>query len=171
MFDHQWAQLRQQRMDAAAYAEAVAHYEGQGYTVLPERPEWRDHSRVGLRHLRTADGDLATEEDVTNPAHWAIVLVESEVLVDKATRDSVADDEVDWDTENNPTLQPAEGFLHADSVLERAVYSPEFYCLDLAGTGLQLAPFLLDQRPIVHNRSAHRSSARRRRTTPGTTQS
>ena len=74
MFDHQLAQLRQQRMDQAAYAEAAAHYEAQGYTVLPERPQWRDRSRVGLRHLRTADGDIASEEAVTNPAHWAIVV-------------------------------------------------------------------------------------------------
>jgi hypothetical protein len=74
MFDHQLAQLRQQRMDQAAYAEAAAHYEAQGYTVLPERPQWRDRSRVGLRHLRTADGDIASEEAVTKPAHWAIVV-------------------------------------------------------------------------------------------------
>jgi ParB family transcriptional regulator, chromosome partitioning protein len=151
MFDHQLAQLRQQRIDDAAYAEAAAHYQAQGYTILDERPQWRDRSRVGLRHLRTADGDIASEEHVTNPAHWAILLVEGEILVDKATLEPVDDADVDWNTEDNPASEPAEGFRHADSVLERTVYRTEFYCVDTEAAGLALAPFLLEQRPIVHN--------------------
>jgi ParB family transcriptional regulator, chromosome partitioning protein len=95
MFDHQLPRLRQQRIDQAAYAEAAAHYEAQGYTILAERPEWRDRSKVELRHLRTAEGDIASQDAVTNRAHWAILLVEGEGFVDKATGQPFEEDDID----------------------------------------------------------------------------
>jgi ParB family transcriptional regulator, chromosome partitioning protein len=76
---------------------------------LSERPEWRDHSKVELRHLRTPDGDVASQDAVTNPAHWAILLVEREGFVDKATGQPVDEDDIDWTTEDHPSLEPVEG--------------------------------------------------------------
>jgi hypothetical protein len=78
-------------------------------TILSERPEWRDHSMVELRHLRISDGDIASQDAVTNPAHWAILLVEGEGFVDKATGQPVDEDDIDWNTEDDPSLEPAEG--------------------------------------------------------------
>jgi len=41
---------------------------------------------VELRYLRTPDGSAATDEHVTNPAHWAVCLTEVEGYVDTKTR-------------------------------------------------------------------------------------
>jgi ParB family transcriptional regulator, chromosome partitioning protein len=76
MFDHRVAQLRQ---DAQARAAAGAPYAERGYTVLDSRPEWRDQSRVLLHYLRTADGQEATTEVVTDPAQWAVASAASTV--------------------------------------------------------------------------------------------
>jgi hypothetical protein len=49
MFDHQVSQIRQDRINREARAEAAAHYAAQGYTILDQYPEWRDTSKVALR--------------------------------------------------------------------------------------------------------------------------
>ena len=61
MFDHRVAQLRQERIDAAARAQTAKTYAERGFTILDERPGWRDQSWIWLRYLRTADSKEATE--------------------------------------------------------------------------------------------------------------
>ena len=84
-FDHRVAQLRQDRIAAKARAEAETTYAEQGFAILAERPAWRDTSHVALRHLQTADGQETTDAAVTDPAQWAVLLVEDTVLVDAVT--------------------------------------------------------------------------------------
>ena len=151
MFDHTVAQLRQDRIDRQARTEAAAHYAGQGYTVLDQMPEWRDRSKVALRYLRTAESHVATEEAVTDPVHWAVLLVQSEAFVDTQTGETVDEDQVDWNTDDDPDAQPEDGLRHARTVVERTVWVPEFYCTDTEAAGLTLAEFLQNQRPIAHN--------------------
>ena len=43
---------------------------------------------------------------------------------------------VDWDTEDQPDAEPAEGLRHANTVTETTVFVPEYYCLDYRAAGL-----------------------------------
>ena len=77
----------------------------------------------------------ATEE-VTDPTHWAVLMVEEVQLVAADTGDPVDDDDVDWSTEHHPEREPREGHRHAAGVVEKTVLSPQYYCLDPSACGL-----------------------------------
>jgi ParB family chromosome partitioning protein len=79
-FEHRVAQLRQDRIAAAARTEAENAYLEKGFTILAQRPQWRDTTTVSLHYLRTADGQDATEAAVTDPVHWAVLMTEETVL-------------------------------------------------------------------------------------------
>ncbi|MDT5075924.1 MAG: ParB family transcriptional regulator, chromosome partitioning protein [Mycobacterium sp.] len=102
----------------------------QGFTILSKRPEWRDITSVLLRHMRTADGDEATEAVITDPAQWAVGMVEDTVLVDAESGEPVDEDGVDWSTEHHRDREPADGIRHAETVVAKAVWQPEYYCRD-----------------------------------------
>src|SRR5262245_41224488 len=53
-FAHRVAEIRSEPQSQKAYAEAAAHYAGQGYTVLDDYPSYGDSGCVELRYLRTA---------------------------------------------------------------------------------------------------------------------
>ena len=149
-FDHTVAQLRQERETAKAYAEAAESYTARGYRVLDEQPVWRDTSCVELRWLRTPEGDEVTEEAITNPAHWAVRLEEEVAFVDRETGEPVEEDSIDFATEDDPRREAEEGLRHFSTVQEKAVFTPEWFCTDYQGAGLDLEAFLKNARPIVH---------------------
>ena len=151
-FDHRVAQLRQERIADQARAKAETVYTERGFTILEDRPMWRDTTRVSLRHLRTADGEEATEAAVTEPARWAVFMVEDALVVDAVTGEPVDEGDVDWATEHHRDREPAEGMRHADTVAEKTEWQPEYYCLDPQACGLALAEFLASARPIVAGR-------------------
>jgi ParB family chromosome partitioning protein len=154
-FDHRVAQLRQDRIAEQARADAESTYRQQGFMILTERPAWRDTSVVLLRHLRTPNSHEATQAAVTDPAHWAVLMVEDTVLVDTVTGEPVDEADVDWSTEHHPERQPAEGARHADTVMDKTVWAPEYYCRDPQACGLALADFLTRTEPIVHGHGKH----------------
>ncbi|KUI34195.1 ParB N-terminal domain-containing protein [Mycobacterium sp. GA-2829] len=141
-FAHRFAQLRQDRLAEAARAEVAADYTRRGFTILTERPGWRDTGAVALAYLRTPDGARVDEEAVTDPAHWAVLLVEDSVYVDTTTGEPVDAREVDWATERDPDRTPDEGRRHATTVTETVVWAPEYFCRDPQAAGLTLADFL-----------------------------
>ena len=149
-FDHTVAQLRQKRETAKAYADAAEAYADQGYRVLDVRPAWRDTSCIELRWLRTPEGDAVTEAAVTNPAHWAVRLEEEVAFVDRETGEPVDEDLIDFNTEDDPTAEADEGLRHFSTVIQKAVLTPEWYCIDHQGAGLDLDTFLKNARPVVH---------------------
>jgi ParB family chromosome partitioning protein len=153
--EHRVAQVRQDRESARIRAEAEKRYAEAGFAVFPDHPEWRDTSRVLLRHLRTADGREATLDAVTDPLRWAVVLVEDTVLVDATTGETVDHPDVDWSTDRNPERDAADGTRHARSVIEQSVWESDYYCLDPAGCGLTLAEFLVRRRPGSHGKDPH----------------
>ena len=150
MFDHTVAQLRQEREEAQARAEAAQSFAAQGYRVLNERPAWRDASCVELRWLRTAEGNEVTEEAITNPAHWAVWLEEDAAFVDRETGEPVDEDTIDFHTEHHANEQADEGLRRFSTVIEKTVYTPSWYCIDHEGAGLDLDGFLKNARPVVH---------------------
>jgi ParB family chromosome partitioning protein len=149
-FDHTVAQLRQQRETEQAREQAAESYRAQGYQVIDEQPAWRDTSCVELRWLRAAEGDTVTEDAITNPAHWAVWLDEEIAFVDRETGERVDEDAIDFATEDDPNAEAEEGLRHFSTVTEKIVFTPEWYCTDYQGAGLELDAFLKNTRPIVH---------------------
>jgi ParB family chromosome partitioning protein len=135
-FEHTVAQLRRERADAEAEAQAAQSWTERGFTVLTERPEPWDEAFIPLARLVTADGSAADEQAVANPAHWAVLLYEDTALCDVNTGELVDEDDVDFDTEDQPDATPAEGLRHANTVTETTVFTPEYFCLDYRAAGL-----------------------------------
>ena len=109
-FEHRIQQLRHARESRRAYDAAVAEYTERGYHVIEETPVWGDTSCVALDHLRTADGEQATEAAMTDPARWAVTLYEEDGYADAETGEVVAGELIDWSTEDDPEAEPQEGF-------------------------------------------------------------
>jgi ParB family chromosome partitioning protein len=141
-FDHTFEQLRTARETEQRRQAAATEWTAQGYTVLDSFPRWDDLSCLSIRYLRTAEDNSATEADVKDPAHWAVNLTEDYAYFDRETGEPVDDDTVDDDTRDDETLEPEEGLRHYNTVEERTVFAPEWYCLDYQSAGLTPAPSL-----------------------------
>lgn len=89
-FEHRIQQLRHARESRRAYDAAVQEYTERGYQVIEDSPVWGDTTCVAHDHLRTADGEQATEAALTDPAHWAVTLYEEDGYADAETGEIVA---------------------------------------------------------------------------------
>ena len=129
---------------------------------------WGDTTCVALDHLRTADGEQATEAAMTDPAHWAVTLYEEDDYADAETGEIVAGESIDWSTQDDPEAQPQEGFRHADSVVDKTIYVPEYFCTDYQAAGLALSPSILPPggRPPATPRPIPTPATRTRPVTP-----
>ena len=134
-FAHTVAQLREEQTRNRALQQAESSWRDKGFTVLDAAPRPWDTELVELRYLRDAAGDPLGEDAVSDPARWAVLLEEDDVLVDTATGEQVGSDEIDWATQDQPEAQPREGLRHADSVADAVAYLPTFYCRDYAAAG------------------------------------
>lgn len=148
-FEHTVAQLRQERDTAQARAEAARPYAEKGFTILEQRPDSWDPACIPLHHLVTAEEDEADDTAVTDPAHWAVFLVEDTALCDVETGDLVDEQSVDWDTEDQPDATPAEGLRHANTVTEAQVFDPDYYCLDYRSAALTPQSWFARQAGLV----------------------
>ena len=142
-FDHRVAEIRQDRESQKAYQEAAARYAEQGYTVVEDFPAYGDTTCVELRYLRTPDGSAATDEHVTNPAHWAVCLTEVEGYVDTETGEPVDAGDIDWHARFSATV--TEGKRDPESVTEVVVWEPDWLCTDYAAAGLVLCESLANR--------------------------
>ena len=88
-------------------------------------PNHGDEAGIPLHYLLTADGTQADEHAVTAPTHWAVLLYEDTALCDVETGKVVHEDDVDWNTQDQPDATPEEGLRHAKTVTETAVFTPE----------------------------------------------
>ena len=139
-FEHRVAEIRQDRAAQQAYQEAAASYTEQGYTVVEDFPAYGDTTCVELRYLRTPEGEAATDEHVTDPAHWAVCLTEVEGYVDTETGEPVDAHDIDWHARFSATV--AEGKRDPSSVTEVVVWEADWLCTDYAAAGLVLCETL-----------------------------
>lgn len=146
-FEHAVSSLRAQRESDALYAEAEKVYVGQGFTVLEDRPRWNDFSAIRLDYLHTADDERVSNDIEKEPAHWAVYLTEDYGYFDAETGEPVDDADVDDDTRDDQEAEAAEGLRHYNTVTEKTVIVPEWYCVDYVAAGLQLGPSLRDRHP------------------------
>ena len=148
-FEHTVAQLRQERDTAQARAHAAQPFADNGFTILEQRPDSWDPACIPLHHLVTAEGDEADDTAVSDPAHWAVYLVDDTALCDVETGEIVDEQSVDWDTEDLPDATPAEGLLHANTVTDKEVFTPDYYCLDYRSAALTPQSWFARQAGLV----------------------
>jgi len=53
------------------------------------------------------------------------------MYIDIESGEPVEEADIDWDTFDDPDIEPEEGLRHANSVEERDAYVPQFYFLDV----------------------------------------
>lgn len=135
-FGHVVAQLREAKASAQAEALAAQGYIERGFTWLQDRPQSFDQNCIPLYRLRTADGKQADDDAVTDPAQWAVLLYEADAYADVDTAALVDENDVDWDTQDDPEATPADGLRHARTVTEATVFEPHYFCLDYRAAGL-----------------------------------
>ena len=153
-FEHKVAEIRNQRESDKAYAQAAEQFAAQGYTVLDQYPRYGDTSRVELRYLRTPDGAATTDEAITDPAHWAVYLSEDTAYADKETGELIDGDDIDWHCRFNGSGESDEGMRHPNSVTERVVFEPEWFCIDYAAAGLELCDILAKRAQAIARENA-----------------
>lgn len=144
-FEHRVQELRQERESKRVYEAAVHEYTDRGFKVLEDEdtPAWGDTSCVALDRLRDSDDEPVTESVITDPTQWAVILYEEDGHADAETGEIVEAESIDWSTQDDPEAQPHEGFRHADSVVDKTIYVPEFFCTDYQAAGLQLCASML----------------------------
>ncbi|MBS9535589.1 ParB N-terminal domain-containing protein [Mycobacterium sp. M1] len=138
-FVHVVAQLREERIEQAAYAKAVVDWTERGYTVLEDRPAFDDPNYVSYHRLRTADGERVDPDEMTlTPAHWAVTLTGYTGYADAQTGQIIDENDVDWDAEDTDT-PAAQGKRHPNTLTEALVFeATQYYCLDVAAAGLTM---------------------------------
>jgi ParB family chromosome partitioning protein len=155
-FDHRVAEIRRERESQKAYEQAAASFAEQGYTVVDDLPAYGDTSCVELRYLCTADGAPATEEAITNPAHWAVCLTEADGYVDNETGEGVDYTDIDWRSRFSGTVE--EGKRDPNAVTEITVWEADWLCLDYAAAGLTLNAQLASRVEALARQDAHGDS-------------
>lgn len=148
-FEHTVAQLRQERDTAQARTRATQPLADKGFTILEQRPDSWDPACIPLHHLVTAEGDEADDTAVSDPAHWAVYLVDDTALCDVETGEVVDEQSVDWETEDQPDATPAEGLRHANTVTDKEVFTPDYYCLDYRSAALTPQSWFARQAGLV----------------------
>lgn len=146
-FAHRVAQLRADREERARFTEAAQAYAAKGYTVLDNRPGWYDKAHIPAQNLKDASGANLTEEAIAamEPRHWAVWLEIAEVYLDADTGAVVDEYEIDFDTADDPDLEPGEGLRHFRTIREGTVFEPKYFCIDLAGAGVAMPDWLARQ--------------------------
>lgn len=138
-FDYMAERLRRDRAERIAHAEAAAPYEAKGFTIL----DGYNYHPVTFEHVLTETGEPITLETVeADASRWGVRLSWTEAWFDRQSGAEVAEDEIDWDTHENPDLEAEDGLIHMNNIETRRVWDREFHLLDpgnLEGSGLQLS--------------------------------
>lgn len=142
-FGHRVAQLRALSEDRRRYQEAASVYAAKGYTVLDGHPSWSDKDHIPTTYLEDGEGKRLTDEVIAtlDPQHWAVVLESQEVFLDAETGETVDERDIDFETADDPDLEPAEGLRHARTITESTAWEPEYYCLNPIAAGVSLTSY------------------------------
>lgn len=135
----------QRKLDERADARvAAADHIARGFTLLHDEPSTSEGEWFSLADLRTANGGaVPADAPEQAPNLWHIHVHETGAIwVDKATRDEVAEDDIDFDTEGDDDAEPYGELRHANTVEKVPAWSYEFFLHrdNRAAAGLELAP-------------------------------
>ncbi len=136
-FDGTVVRIRERREFDAARAQAGTEWAERGFEVLTREPKWAERETYApLSILATAEGEPATPEAITDPAHWAVWLRAAERWRIIATGELVDLNSIDWDLEDDPDTEPDDDLVHPDRVEQFIDWIPDYYCRDLDAAGL-----------------------------------
>ena len=146
-FDFRAKKIAQDRHETRARLQASLLYAGFGFGVLSTEPSATEPEPQFLpaETLETETGEPISEDMMrADAARWAVwvEVQENADLVDRDTGELVDPDTVDWDTQDDSTLEPANGLRRSDTVTYRDRWAPSYYLLaeQLHGSGLRVRP-------------------------------
>lgn len=142
--ENRLATIKRRVDERAATRVAAADHIARGFTLLHDEPSTSEGEWFSLADLRTADGSAAPADTPEQAPHlWHVhVHATGAIWVDKATRDEVAKDDIDFDTEGDDAAEPDGERRHANTVEKVPGWSYEFFLHhgNRAAAGLELAP-------------------------------
>lgn len=124
---HQIANDRQERR--AYFAAAMAWAEA-GFGIVDEQPILHGNDLIASGELVDADGNPVDEDRIWGePGAWLvwIELADDQLFIDRDTGAVIDPDTVDWDTDRDPSVEPAEGLRHAREIDVRDRWVPEYF--------------------------------------------
>ncbi|MCX6489395.1 MAG: ParB N-terminal domain-containing protein [Rhodococcus sp.] len=143
-FEYRLGTLQRKLDERADTRVAAADHIARGFTLLHDEPSTSEGEWFSLADLRTANGGaVPADAPEQAPNLWHIHVHETGAIwVDKATRDEVAEDDIDFDTEGDDDAEPYEELRHANTVEKVPAWSYEFFLHrdNRAAAGLELAP-------------------------------
>ncbi|OZC42456.1 hypothetical protein CH286_25130 [Rhodococcus sp. WWJCD1] len=143
-FEYRLATLARRIDERAETTAAAADYIARGFILLHDEPSTTDGQWYSLADLRTSDGSAVPADVPEQAPHlWHVHVHETgTVWVDKTTREEVAEDEVDFDTEGDDEAEAYEQLRHANTVEKVTAWGYEFFLRhdNRAAAGLELAP-------------------------------
>ncbi|MDV8078048.1 ParB/RepB/Spo0J family partition protein [Rhodococcus sp. IEGM 1370] len=142
--ENRLATIKRRVDERAATRVAAADHIARGFTLLHDEPSTSEGEWFSLADLRTADGGAVPADATERAPHlWHIhVHATGAIWVDKVTRDEVAEDDIDFDTEDDDNAEPDGDRRHANTVEKVPGWSYEFFLRhdNRAAAGLELAP-------------------------------
>nr|WP_181715724.1 ParB N-terminal domain-containing protein [Cryobacterium sp.]QJS06171.1 partitioning protein [Cryobacterium sp.] len=143
-FEYRLATLARRVDERAETTAAAAEYIARGFTLLHDEPSTIDGEWYSLADLRTADGSAVPADVPEQAPHlWHVHVHETgTVWVDKTTREEVAEDDIDFDTEGDDEAEAYEQLRHANTVEKVTAWGYEFFLRhdNRTAAGLELAP-------------------------------
>ncbi|MDZ7931814.1 MAG: ParB N-terminal domain-containing protein [Rhodococcus sp. (in: high G+C Gram-positive bacteria)] len=143
-FEYRLATLQRRIDERAETTAAAADYIALGFTLLHDEPSTSEGEWYSLADLRTADGAAVPADAPEQAPHlWHIHVHETgTVWVDKATREEVDEDDIDFDTEGDDEAEAYEELRHANTVEKVTAWGHEFFLHRDSRTaaGLELSP-------------------------------
>ena len=143
-FEYRLATLQRKIDERADTRVAAADHIARGFTLLHDEPSTSEGEWFSLADLRTAEGS-AVQADAPEqaPNLWHVNVHETGAIwVDKTTREQVAEDDIDFDTEGDDDAEPYGELRHANTVDKVTAWSYEFFLHrdNRAAAGLELTP-------------------------------
>ncbi|MFY2787433.1 ParB/RepB/Spo0J family partition protein [Rhodococcus sp. MALMAid1271] len=143
-FEYRLATLQRKLDERADTRVAAADHIARGFTLLHDEPSTSEGEWFSLADLRTADGSAVPADAPEQAPHlWHVHVHETGAIwVDKATREQVAEDDIDFDTEGDDDAEAYDELRHANTVEKVPAWSYEFFLHhdNRAAAGLELAP-------------------------------
>lgn len=130
--------------ERAATRVAAAAHVARGFTLLHDEPSTSEGEWYSLADLRTSDGSaVLADAPEQAPQLWHVHVHETGTAwVDKTTREEVAEDGIDFDTEGDDEAEAYGELRHTNTVEKAPAWGYEFFLHrdHRASAGLELAP-------------------------------
>ncbi|MEV8236976.1 ParB N-terminal domain-containing protein [Rhodococcus sp. NPDC077669] len=143
-FEYRLATLARRIDERAETTAAAADYIALGFTLLHDEPSTSEGEWYSLADLRTADGAAIPADAPEQAPHlWHVHVHETgTVWVDKTTREEVAEDDIDFDTEDDDEAEAYEELRHANTVEKVTAWGHEYFLRHdhVSAAGLEVAP-------------------------------